>query len=77
VQRIRVVGAGLENAEVLELGDQRERHLLAHVSHLQLTGNEPQVLSRARTADRAVGDEPDGLIVPLRVEVVDRVLEHP
>src|SRR3954464_4528357 len=40
VQRREVVVAGLEDAEVLELGDQRQDHLLAHVGHLQLAGNQ-------------------------------------
>src|SRR6476659_6339121 len=75
-QGVRAVAAGLEDAEVLELGDQRERDLLAHVGHLQLAGHEAEVLGGARATDRPVGDEADRLVVPLGVEVVDRVLEH-
>jgi len=58
---------GFEHTEVFEFGYQRERDLLAHIGHLQLAGDETQVLGRSRAADRTVGDEPDRLVVPLGV----------
>src|SRR5215472_2500086 len=76
LERGPAVFAGLEHAEVLELGDERQRDLLADVGHLQFAGDQPQVLGGPGAADRAVGDESDGLVVPLGVEVVDGVLQH-
>src|SRR5450759_1548936 len=62
VQRRQVVVARLEDAEVLELGQQRQRDLLANVGHLQLAGDESEVLDGAGTADAAVGDEAHRLV---------------
>src|SRR5690348_9160557 len=44
VQRGLVLRAGLEDAEVLEVGEQRQRELGPHVRDLQLAGDQPQVL---------------------------------
>ena len=43
---------------------------------LQLAAYRSQVLDGAGAADGSVADEARGLVVPLGVEVVDRVLEH-
>src|SRR5712671_5768925 len=73
----RVVVAGFEDAGVLELGDQGQRHLGADVCHFQRACHKAQVLDGPRTAGTPVGHEPDGLVVPLGVQVVDRVLQDP
>src|SRR4051812_8256905 len=76
VESREVVVARLENTVVLELGRERERDLLPDVCHLQLAADETKVFHRARAAGRAVGDEPHGLVVPLGIEIVERVLEN-
>ena len=50
-----------------------EEHLGADIGHLQLSGDETPGLDGAGAAGGAVGDEADGLVVPLGVEVVDGV----
>src|SRR5882762_3560077 len=64
---------GTERGEILEVGEHRERQLLAHVSDLQLAAYQSEVLDRAGSAHRSVTDEGRGLVGPLGVEVVDRV----
>jgi hypothetical protein len=59
------VVTGLEGAVVLELGREGERDLLPDVGHFQFPGDQAQVLDGADAAGGAVGDEPDGLVVPL------------
>src|SRR5712691_12055402 len=75
VQCGQVVVAWLEHAEVLELGHQRQGHLLADVGHLQFPGDEPEVFGSSGPAGAAVGDEADCLVVPLGVQVVDGVFQ--
>ena len=70
------VVAWLEDGVVLELGQQRQRDLLAHVGYLQFRAGQPQVLGGPGAAREAVGDEPGRLVVPLGVQVVQGVLEH-
>ena len=76
VQPGGVVVAWLEDGVVLELGQQRQRDLLAHVGYLQFRAGQPQVLGGPDAAREAVGDEPGRLVVPLGVQVVQGVLEH-
>jgi hypothetical protein len=61
VQRCDVEVAGLEHAEVLELGEQRQRDLLANVGHLELAGDKAQVLGSPSAAHPAARDESDRL----------------
>ncbi len=78
-QRVQVGGvvvARLEDGVVLEIGQQRQRDLLAHVGHLQFRADQPQVLGGPGAARQAVGDEPGRLVVPLGVQEVEGVLEH-
>jgi hypothetical protein len=75
-QVLGVLRAGREDAVVLEVTEEGEGDLRAHGRDLQLGGDEAQVLDGAGAADAAVADEAGGLVVPLGVEVVDRVLEH-
>ncbi len=56
--------AWLEDGVVLELGQQRQRDLLAHVGYLQFRAGKPQVLGGPDAAREAVGDEPGRLVVP-------------
>jgi hypothetical protein len=44
--------------------------------HLQLNGDEPELLRGASGTDAAVADDRGGLPVPFRVGVVEGVLEH-
>src|SRR2546430_5092566 len=66
----------LENAEVLEVGEERERDLCAHVGDHQLSHDESKVFDCPGAARAAVADETGRLVVPLLVEVVDRVLQR-
>lgn len=59
---LHVVLTGLEDAEVLELGHERQCHLLAYVGHLQFAGDQAQVLDGAGAADTAVRDEAAALL---------------
>src|SRR5918992_3573144 len=55
----------------------RDVDLRAQRRHLELDGDLHELLCGAHAAARAaVGDERDRLVVPLRVEVVERVLER-
>src|SRR5690606_25886182 len=53
-----------------------QRDLAAHGGDLHLGQRQPQVLHRADAALHAVADEPGRLVVPLRVQEVDRVLQR-
>src|SRR6185369_13120426 len=44
--------------------------------HLQFGRDQAQLLNRARAADRAVADKPGGLLDPLRIRIIERVLQH-
>src|SRR4029453_689577 len=66
VQRGGVVVARLQDGVVLELGQQRQRDLLAYVGHLQRPADQPQLLGCPGAADAAVGDESGRLVVLLR-----------
>ena len=68
--------AGVNSREVLEVGHQRERDLVADVGDLQLAHHQAQVLDRAGAADGAVADEAGGLVVPLGEQEVDGVLQR-
>ena len=61
---------------MLEVARQRQGDLLAHVGRLQFSGEQSQVLGRASAAHTARGDQPDGLVVPFDVQVVEGVLEY-
>ena len=65
---------GPQARHVLEVGEQVQRDLGAHVGHLELGHNKPKVLDRAHASVDAVADEPGGLVVPLAEEEVERDL---
>jgi two-component system nitrogen regulation response regulator GlnG len=71
-----VLRAGLEVGEVLEIREQRKLHRDAHVGNQQFAHHQAQVLDRARTTGAAVADEAGGLVVPLAVQEIDRVLQR-
>src|SRR6267378_3629090 len=56
---------GTERGEILEVGEHRERQLLAHVRDLKLAAYRSEVLDRAGSADGSVADEGRGVVVPL------------
>src|SRR5579871_3819587 len=71
-----VARIGLERREVLEVGEEREQDLGADGRDHELAHDEAQMLDGARSSDAAVAHESRGLVVPLAIEVVDRVLER-
>src|SRR5467141_3113048 len=66
----------LEDAEVLEVGVERDRDLVADVRAHQLSHDESKVFDGPDAARAAVTDETRRLAVPLLVEVVDCVLQR-
>src|SRR5690606_41273876 len=76
VEVARVPLARRERAELLEVVVERQPDGGAHVGEAQLARDEPQLLDGARAALRAVADEAHGLVGPLVVEPVHRVLQH-
>src|SRR5437879_5694298 len=74
VNRLLMMLRWLEDAEVLEVGEERERDLRAHVGDHQLAHDESQVFDGPGAARAAVAHETRGLVGPLLVEVVDHVL---
>ena len=64
-----------EGAVILELRGQWQRNLGPDVSHLQLRGHAPQVFDGADAAAASVADETGRLVVPLLVQVVQRVFQ--
>src|SRR5690348_1276713 len=73
VERLGLVRAGSQLGEVLEVGEQGQSDIRADVCHLELAGDEAEVLGCPGAADGAVGDDAHGLVVPLRVQEVDEI----
>ncbi len=67
---------GCEFAVVDEVSRQGQGDLAANGGNLQLCGDEAEVLDGAGTTDGAVAYERRRLVVPLRVDEVDRVFQR-
>src|SRR5262249_26358554 len=76
VDGLRLLRAGLENAEVLEVSEEGYTNLSAHVGDHQFAHHQTQTFNRANSRCAPITDEPDGLVVPLFEEEIDRVLER-
>ena len=76
MNRLLMMRCRFEDAEVLEVGVERERDLRAHVGDHQLSHDESKVFDGPGAARAAVANETRRPLVPLVVEVVDRVLQR-